>query len=128
MTKCPGIGGGKNGAPGATVLYYATLTRIPRYLFAPPPREHGTTAVFALSCWNISCNLSKVGSHMILVSTMYSKYNSLRLIFAVVLILENISWIYSVIAHRTVVTCTLDTLYRSDHRSVILTTKLCYYR
>ena len=53
MTNAPGIGGVKNGAQGATVLYCAALTRIPQYLFAPPTRVHGTDAVFALSCRNI---------------------------------------------------------------------------
>ena len=114
MTKYPVIGGVTNGAPGATILYCVALTSIPRYPFAPPPRVHGTADVFALSCQNISCNLSKVGSPMIFMSTLYSKYNSLRLIFAVLLILENISWRYSVIAHQTGVTCTFDRLYHSD--------------
>ena len=114
MTKCPGIGDDTDGAPGATVMYCAALTSIPEYPFAPPPRVHGNAAVFALSCQNILCNLSKVGSPMIFASTLYSKYNSLRLIFAVVLILGNISWRYSVIARRNVVTCTFNTLYRSD--------------
>ena len=114
MTNAPGIGGGTNGAPGVTVLYLAALTSIPKYLFAPPPRVHGTASVFALSCLNISCILSQVGSPMIFVSNFYSKYNSLRLIFSVVLILENISWIYSVISCRAVVPCTFDALYRSD--------------
>ena len=89
MTNVPGIGGVTNGALGATVLYCAVLTSIPKYPFDPLPRVKGTADVFALSCWNISCNLSKVGSPMIFVSTLYSKYNSLRLIFAVMLILEN---------------------------------------
>ena len=114
MTKCPGIGGGKNGAPGVTVLYCAALTSIPRYPFAPPPRVHRTAAMLALSCRNILCNLSKVGSPVIFVSTLNSKYNSLRFIFAVVLILEKISWRYSVIVRWTVVTFTFDTLYCSD--------------
>ena len=114
MTNAPGIGGGTNGMPGATVLYCAALTSIPENPFAPPPRVHGNAAVFALSCQNISCNLSKVGSPMIFVSTLYSKYNSLRLIFAAVLILENISWRYSVSSRWAVVPCTFDTLYRSD--------------
>ena len=89
MTNVPGIDGGTKGAPGATMLYCAELTRIPKYQFAPPPRVHGTAAVFAFSFRNISCNLSKVGSPMIFVSTLYSKYKLLRLIFAVVLMLEN---------------------------------------
>ena len=114
MTKCPVIGGGTNGVPGSTVLYCTALTSIPSYLFAPLLGVNGTAAVLALSCRNISCNISKVGSPMIFVSTLYLKYNSLRFIFAVVLILENISWGYSVIVIRNVVTCTFDTLYRSD--------------
>ena len=112
MTKCPGIGGGTNGALGATVLYCAALTIIPKYPFAPPPRVHGTSAVLALSCRNLSCNLSKVGSPVIFVSTLYSKYNSLRFIFSVVLIMEKLSWRYSVIVRQTVVTCRFDMLYR----------------
>ena len=115
MTKCPGIGGGKNGAPGVTVLYCAALTILPKYPIAPPPRVHGTTAVLAISCRNLSCNLTKVGSPVIFVSTLYSKYNSLRFIFDAVLVLEKFSWRYSVIVCWTVVTCTFDTLYRFDH-------------
>ena len=88
-TNAPGIGGGTKSAPGDTVLYCAALTRIPKYQFAPLPKVHGTAAVFALSCRKIPRNLLKVGSPMIFVSTLYSKYNSLRLIFAVMLMLEN---------------------------------------
>ena len=88
-TNAPGIGGGTKSAPGDTVLYCAALTRIPKYQFAPLPKVHGTAAVFALSCRKISCNLSKVGLPMIFVSTLYSKYKSLRLIFSIVLMLEN---------------------------------------
>ena len=123
-TNAPGIGGGTNGASGTTVLYCAALTSIPKYKFELSPRVHGNASVFALSCRNILCKLSKVCSPMIFVSTWYSKYNSLRLIFTVVLILGKISWRYSVISWRAVVTCTFDTLYRSDHRSVLLTTLL----
>ena len=75
MTNAPGIGGGTKGALGATMLYCAALTSIPKYLFDPPPRVHGTTSAFTLSCRNILCNLSKVGSPMIFASTLYSKYN-----------------------------------------------------
>ena len=89
MTNAPGIGGVTKGAPGATVLYCVALTSITKYPFASPPRVHGTAAMFALSCQNISCDLLKVGSPMIFLSTLYSKYNSLRLIFAVMLMLEN---------------------------------------
>ena len=89
MNNAPDIGGGTKGAPDATMLYCVELTSISKYPFSPPPRVHGTAFVFALSCRNISCNLSKVGLPMIFVSTLYLKYNSLRLIFAVVLMLEN---------------------------------------
>ena len=75
MTNAPGICGGTNGMPGATVLYCAALTSIPKYPFALLTRLHGNAAVFALSCRNILCNLSKVGSPMIFASTLYSKYN-----------------------------------------------------
>ena len=80
-TNAPGIGGGTKGALGATMLYIAALTRIPKHPFASPPRVHDTAAVFDLICWNFSCKLPKVGLPMIFVSTLYSKYNSLRLIF-----------------------------------------------
>ena len=114
MTNAPGIGSGTNGAPGVTLLYCEALTSITKYPFAPPPRVHRTAAVFALSCRKIPRNLLKVGSPMIFVSTLYSKYNSLRLVFSVVLVLEKISWRYSVIYRRAFVTCTFDALYRSD--------------
>ena len=132
MTNAPGIGGVTKGAPGATVLYCVALTSITKYPFAPPPRVNGTSAVFALSCQKISCNLSKVGPPMIFVSTLYSKYNSLRLIFVVVIMLEN-SLGYTpllFVGCCALLQCALhlDTLYLSDSRSVLLTTKICYYR
>ena len=40
MTNAPGIGGGTNGEPGATVLYCAVLMSIPKYPFAPPVAPH----------------------------------------------------------------------------------------
>ena len=89
MTNALGIGDDTKGAPGTTVLYCAALTSITKYPFASPPRVHGTAAVFALRCRNISCNLLKVGSPMIFASTLYLKYNLLKLIFAVMLMLEN---------------------------------------
>ena len=89
MTNATDIGGVTKSAFVATMLYCLALTSIPKYPFDQPHRVNGTPAVFAVSCRNISCNISRIGLPMIFVSTLYSKYSSLRLIFAVVIMLGN---------------------------------------
>ena len=87
MVKAPGIVGGTNGDPGASVAYFVADTSIPKYPLVPPPNVNGTAEALAFSCLRISWKTLKVGSPATLGSTLYSKYYSFRCILAALILL-----------------------------------------
>ena len=95
MTSGHGALSGMNSVPGATVVYCAALTSIPKYPLAPPASVHGTAAVLDLSSRNSMCSLSKFGSLMIFVSNLYSKYKSFKLMFDLFILMNSLDFLYA---------------------------------